>query len=187
MQWWIRAALAISVVSVAMSACGGDDKAPDPAAWASGICAAEQKFATAIIESRDDRDPSSLDLEERKQRAARLGKIEADAAKQLAKELSQLDPPAEAKQYHKALVQKANDTAKAVEAQTAAIEKATTAQQIAAANASAKFEVRGSDTELTAAAATLSDAIIQVLLEQDTCGAAPIPGETAPALPTPSA
>ncbi|MFN8584432.1 MAG: hypothetical protein U0446_03775 [Dehalococcoidia bacterium] len=188
MQWRLGVALTILVISVAMGACGGgDDKPADPATWAAGMCTAEQKFVTAIIESRDNRDPTTLDLQERKERAARLGKIEADAARQLAKDLKAITPPKDAKAYHDALIQQAEDTAKAVDTQVQAINKATTAQQIAVANAEAQFESRGAAQEVRAKGVSLTDDLVEVLLNQEECGRAPIPGEPDQAEPTPSA
>lgn len=187
MQWRIRMALALAIVSMGLAACGGDDKPADPTTWAAGMCTAEQQFLTAIIESRDNRDPSTLELSERKERAARLGKIEADAARQLAKDLEAITPPKDAEAYHKALIQQAKDTAKAVDTQVKAIEKATTAQQIAVANAEAQFETRGAGAEVRAKAVSLTDDLVEVLMTQEECGRAPIPGQPEEAEPTPSA
>jgi len=187
MQWRSRAAFAISVISLALAACGSGEEPDDPATWAAGVCTAEQNFLTAIIDSRDDRDPTTLELAERKERAARLGKIEADAARQLTKDLEALNPPPDAEAYHEALVQQAKDTAKAVETQVKAIEKATTAQQIAVANAEAQFETRGASAEVRAKAVSLTDALIEALTTQEACGRAPIPGEPEAPEPTPAA
>ncbi|MEZ4554347.1 MAG: hypothetical protein AB7L91_00235 [Dehalococcoidia bacterium] len=187
MQWRLRSVLIASIVAMAIVACGGEDEPGDPAAWATGMCTAQQTFLTAIIESRDDLDPTALELGERKERAARLGDIEAAAARQLADDLEGLNPPEGAEEYHKALVQQAKDTAKAVETQVAAIEKATTAQQIAVANAEAQFETRGAAQEVQASAVSLSDDLVDVLLSQEACGRAPIPGEPEQPEPTPAA
>lgn len=187
MQWRLRAALGIAIVSSALMACGGDEEPADPSTWAAGMCTAEQKFLTAIIDSRDNRDPSTLELQERKERAARLGKIEAEAARQLAKDLEAITPPKGAEAYHDALVQQAKDTAKAVETQVKAIEKATTAQQIAVANAEAQFDSRGASAEVRAKAVSLTDDLVDVLATQEECGRAPIPGQPEEAEPTPSA
>lgn len=187
MQWRLRVVIAVSILSMALAACGGEDEPADPATWAAGMCTAQQKFVTAIIESRDNRDPSTLELQERKERAARLGKIEADAARQLARDLKAITPPKEANAYHDALIQQAEDTAKAVDTQVKAIDKATTAQQIAVANAEAQFETRGAGQEVRAKAVSLTDDLIEVLLNQEECGRAPIPGEPEQPEPTPSA
>ncbi len=187
MQWRLRAALGITIMSAALVACGGDEEPADPSTWAAGMCTAQQTFATAIIESRDNRDPSTLELQERKERAARLGKIEAEAARQLAKDLEAITPPKGAEAYHDALIQQAKDTAKAVDTQVKAIEKATTAQQIAVANAEAQFDARGARADVQAKAVSLTDDLIEVLTTQEECGRAPIPGQPEESEPTPSA
>ncbi len=174
------------MMAFALGACGAEAEPADPAEWAAGVCSAEQRFYLAIAESRDNQDPSGLELADRKERATRLGDIEIAAAKQLAEELDAIEPPEDAKKYHEALLTQANDVVKAVEGQLEAIEEATTAQQIAVANASAKFDLQGSTTELTAAAATVPDDIVEVLVSQAECGQAPIPGEPTAPVPTPA-
>ncbi len=73
MHWQLRGGLMVVILSLALSACGSDEEPADPAEWAAGVCNAGQKFADTIANSRDNRDPSSLDLEERKTRAAPTG------------------------------------------------------------------------------------------------------------------
>ena len=185
MRWRLRAGIVIVMLSLTFAACG-DEAAADPTAWAEGVCTAGQKFAQTIEDSRDNRDPSSLDLAERKARAARLGKTEIEAAKQLADDLEAINPPEEARGYHDALIRQSKDLAKAVEAQVEAIEKATTAQQIAVANASARFELQGSNTELQAQAANVPDHLVEALLSQPECGPVPVPGQPEQPVPTPA-
>lgn len=187
MRWQRPAGVIVTMMAFALGACGDEGEPGDPAEWAAGVCTAEQRFYLAIAESRDNRDPSGLELAERKERATRLGDIEITAAKQLAEELEAINPPEGAREYHEALLTQAEDVVKAVEGQLKAIEEATTAQQIAVANASAKFDLQGSNTELTAAAATVPDEIAEVLVTQAECGAAPIPGEPTRPAATPAA
>jgi hypothetical protein len=187
MRWQLRVGLFVALLSLALSACGSDAEAVDGPTWAAGVCGAGTKFSEAILNSRDNEDPSTLDLPERKERAARLGQIESDAAHQFAQDLEAIEPPDGARDYHEALVQLARDIEKAIDNQVDAIEKATTAQQIAVANASAQFELQGSNTEVTTKAATVPDDLVQALLAQDTCGRVPVPGQpTPPATATPS-
>jgi hypothetical protein len=183
MRRQLRVGLVIAVLSLAWASCGGGNAQPaDPAAWAAAVCGAEQQFADAIVNSRDNQDPGSLELAERKDRAVRLGEIERDAAQQLAADLGKVDPPDDAKEFHRALIQNADDLDAAIKTQVEAIGKATTAQQIAVANASAEFEVQASNNDVTAKAAALPDDLVQALGEQQSCGRVPIPG--GPAVPT---
>jgi len=186
MHWGLRAGLVLVALTWTLAACGNDPEPADAAAWAAGVCTAGQKFADAIIESRDVRDPSTLDLPERKERAARLGRIEADAARQLADELDAIEPPEAASEFHDALISRANELAKAIDTQVEAIEKATTAQQIAVANASAKFELQGSNTEVTAKAADVPQELMDALGSQEACGTVPVPGQPTTVIPTPA-
>ena len=186
MHWQLRGGLMVVILSLALSACDSDKELADPAEWAAGFCNAGQRFADTIANSRDDRDPSSLDLEERKARAVRLGRIEIEAARQLTKDLDAIRPPDEAKGYHDALIRRSKDLAKAVEAQVEAIEEATTAQQIAVANASARFELQGSNAEVTAQAANVPDHLVEALVSQPACGQVPVPGVPEQPVPTPA-
>ncbi len=185
MRGVLHAGIVIVLLSFALSACGSEKAQASPDDWAAGVCSAEQKFAEAIANSRDNADPSSLELAARKERAARVGNIEIEAAKQLEKDLDAIEPPKDAKQFHEAIINNARELAKTIETQLDAIDKATTAQQIAVANASAEFDRQGSNTEVTAKAATLTDELIQALTTQPQCGEVPVPGETPAPAPTP--
>jgi hypothetical protein len=174
-------------VALMLGACGEAAEPAEPAEWAAGMCSASERFAQAILESRDEvEDPSSLDLTERKERAARLGEAEIAAAQELADELDAIEPPEDAREFHEALITQANDLVRAIEEQVAAIEEATSAQQIAVANASAQFELQGSRTEVNAAAAGIPDDLVDVLANQPECGQVPVPGEPTPVVPTPA-
>ena len=188
----IRGALLAAIVALLLAsaaACGdGDDaEAVDLPTWASRVCEAGQRFADAIEASRDDRNPQSLPLEERKERAVRLGRAEIDAAKALGKDLRALEPPEEAREFHRAMIRNADELAAAVEEQIDAIAKATAAQQIGVANASVRFRLDGSDRELEAAANLMPDSVVAALANEQACGQVPVPGETpTPVRPTPS-
>lgn len=192
----LGATLAVLLLLLA-AACGDDDDGDsggasgsggggDPAKWAEQMCSAEAAFAKTIAESRDNRDPSSLDLSERKTRAVRLGRVEIDAAKQLVKELRRIKPPNDAKKFHDALIAQANETAEAIEEQVKAIEKANAPQQIAIANAETQFRLQGSTQEVVAASADLPDEIIEAIVDQEQCGVPGVPGGP-DSVPTPSA
>ena len=179
--------LALTALALVLAACGSAAKALDVPTWAARTCEAEQRFTETIAASRDSLDPQALELDERKQRAERLGRTEIDAAKRLGEELRAIKPPEEARKYHEALVAHTDELVEAVEEQVDAIKNATAAQQIGVANASARFRLDGSQRELTARASELPDAVVQALTDAPACGAVPIPGETPPAVPTPSA
>jgi hypothetical protein len=181
MRWQLRVGLFVALASLALNACGSEAEAVDGPTWASGVCAAGAKFAAAIVNSRDNEDPSSLELAERKERAAHLGQIESDAAHRFAEDLDAIEPPDAARDYHQAITQLARDIEKAVDHQVDAIQKATTPQQVAVANASAQFELQGSNAEVTAAGAKLPNDLVQALSAQDDCGRVPVPGVPTPA------
>lgn len=188
MHSWLRVGLVLAIVSLGLTACSEDAEAVSVPEWASGVCSAQSKFTTAIGDSRDSvEDPSSLELAARKERAARLGEAEIAAVKQMRADYEAITPPAEVREYHKALIADAKEFAEELEVQVKAIEKATTAQQIAVANASIRFAREGSQTELRAKAADVSQDIIDVFADQEACGGGTLPGETATPGATPSA
>ncbi|MBM4415477.1 MAG: hypothetical protein FJ035_04330 [Chloroflexi bacterium] len=158
-----------------------DDDPPPPASvpdWAARVCGAQNAFVRAIVESRDERDPQSLELEARKQRAAALGRAEIAAAQALERELRAFTPPEAARAYHEALVAQAKETARFVQEQVDAIAKATAAQQIAVANAQARSQQRGAAQAATASAVELPEHVVQALASEPNCsgiGAAPTP------------
>ena len=160
-----------------------DDHTPPPASvpeWAARVCGAQNAFVQALIDSRDDRDPQSLELEARKQRAAALGRAEIAAAQTLERELRAFSPPEAARAYHEALIAQAQETARFVQEQIDAIAKATAPQQIAVANAQARFQQQGAEQAVTASGAVLPDHVVQALASEPNCA-----GVDAP--PTPSA
>ena len=188
MQWQRRVGLVVAILTLGLAACSEDASPAAPAEWAAGLCTAEQKFTEAIIASRDDvDDPSSLDLAARKDRVAKLGEAEIAASLQLQKDLEAIEPPADARDYHKALIAQAKDLAAAVKVQVEAIKKATTAQQIAVANASARFASQGGQTDVTAKAATVPQDLRDAIANQPECGVTPLPGTSPTPLATPSA
>jgi hypothetical protein len=186
-RWPLLAAAAALLLAAGLAALlttrlrGEDEPRPASAAdWAARLCDAQAAFGRAILDSRDDRDPQSLELEARKARAAALGRAEVAAAKQLARELRAITPPESARAYHDALIAQAEETARLVQEQVDAIAKATAPQQIAIANAQARFQQQGASQEVRAAEADLPEHLVQALVSEPRCGA----GQEA--LPTPA-
>lgn len=164
------------VVVVAFPPDGGRAARPvDLATWAATSCGATATFGETILRSRDNIEPSTLELVARKERAARLGTIEVEAATRMAEELHAISPPDAVAVYHRALTASAEEYAATAREQIGIIAKAANAQQIAVANASARFRLSGADQNVTAAAAGLAP-----LRAEPSCGqrpgAQPTPG-----------
>jgi hypothetical protein len=144
--------------------------------WAATICAAGEKYVTSITSGADQIDPSTLELAARKDRAARLGKLQVDSARGLADSLKSVIPPEPALAYHNALIASAEDYIGAIDEQSAAIAKAAGEQQIAVANAQARFRLQANDQEVAALAVNLSSEVVTALEKQPGCGPQPVPG-----------
>lgn len=188
MQWLLRTiagALMVAgialVVVVAFPPGGGRSTRPlDLPAWAAASCGATAAFGETILKSRDNIEPSTLELAARKERAARLGKIEGEASTRLAKDLREITPPDAAAGYHRALIMSAEEYAATASEQLGIIAKAANAPQIAVANVSARFRLSGADQNVTAAASNLPPAALAALRAEPRCGmrpgAQPAPG-----------
>jgi hypothetical protein len=179
MTWTVRivlAAVGILAVAALFLRFGAVQRmrAPKPLdlpGWASATCGATEAFENAMRSTRDNIDPQTLDLAARKERAQKVGKGEIEAARNLAKALREVNAPDAVEKYHRALTANADEYAAAVTEQVAAIAKAANAQQIAVANASARFRLQSSDQEVNAAAAELPRAALDALRAEPKCHA----------------
>jgi hypothetical protein len=185
----VTAAVAAAVVVAAVLAgflvmrLRGPGGAPvDVATWAQRMCAAEGAYAAAIAKTNDNVDPTTLDLQVRKQRADRIGKAEIDAALHVAKALQAFTPPESVRAFHQALIHDAEEEAAATREQLDAIARATTPQQIVLANVQVRFRRDASAQNLGAAAEGLTPDVLQVIGSQPGCVGAPVPGAP-PAVP----
>jgi hypothetical protein len=155
--------------------------------WAATICAAGETYVGTIATGADQVDPATLELAARKERAARLGRLQVESARALVTALRTVVPPEPALAYHNALIASAEQYIKAIEEQSAAIAKAASAQQIAVANAQARFELQANDREVAAIAANLSPQVSTALEKQPGCGPQPgAPGIAPPGGARPS-
>ena len=189
MQWRLRIIVgAISIAALAAIILGvwtmRQMRAPQPVdipTWASTVCGATATFGETLVRVRDSVDPSTLDLAARKARAARIGKAELEASKRFAADLDAVRPPDAVTAYHAALLASANEYAKTTEEQLDVVAKAANAQQIAVANASARFRLSGADQNVAAAGNNLPPAALAALRDEPKCGpsrpgAPPTPG-----------
>ena len=99
----------------------------------------------------------------------------------LAADLDAVRPPDAVTAYHAALLASANEYAKTTEEQLDVVAKAANAQQIAVANASARFRLSGADQNVAAAGNNLPPAALAALRDEPKCGpsrpgAPPTPG-----------
>lgn len=155
---------------------GSAGKRVDLDTWAATICDAGAKYVGSITSGADQIDPTTLALAARKERAARLGKLQVESARELTKALRTVVPPEAALAYHNALITSAEDYIGAIDEQSAAIAKAVGEQQIAVANAQARFRLQANDQEVAALAVNLSPQVVTALEKQPGCGPQPVPG-----------
>lgn len=141
--------------------------------WAATVCAAGEVYVRSIAAGADQVDPATLELAARKDRAARLGKVQVDSARTLLTALRTVVPPEPALAYHNALIASAEDYIDAIEEQSKAIAAAAGAQQIAVANAQARFRLEANDREVGAIAVNLDPQVVAALEAQPGCGPQP--------------
>jgi hypothetical protein len=155
--------------------------------WAATICAAGETYVQTITGAVSPVDPTTLELTARKANAAKLGKVQVDAARALVAALRTVVPPEPALAYHKALITSAEDYIGAIDEQSAAIAAAASAQQIAVANAQARFRLQANDREVAAIGVNLSPQVTAALQKQPGCGPQPgAPGIAPPGGARPS-
>jgi hypothetical protein len=141
--------------------------------WAATVCTAGEAYVRSITAGADQIDPASLELTARKDRAAKLGKVQVDSARALVTALRTVSPPEPALAYHRALIASAEDYIDAIDEQSKAIAAAAGAQQIAVANAQARFRLEANDREVAAIAVNLDPQVTAALERQPGCGPQP--------------
>ena len=160
---------------IAYRALGPHAKAVDLPAWADTICTAQATYARAFLGALDNIDPNTLELEARKARATRLDNTELEATQGLQTALQGVKPPAAAETYHKALLADVEQEIIATKEHLDAVAKATTAQQIAVANASVQFRRDSSSQDLTAALESVPPDVANALQQTPSCQNIPVP------------
>lgn len=149
--------------------------------WAATTCVAGVTYVRSITAGADQIDPAALELGARKDRAAKLGKVQVDSARALVAALRTVIPPEPARAYHEALIASAEDYIGAIDEQSAAIAAAAGAQQIAVANVQARFRLEANDREVAALAVNLDPQVTAALEKQPLCGPQPgAPGNAPP-------
>jgi hypothetical protein len=154
--------------------------------WADRMCGADLTYGEAIFGIIDGIDPSTLEISVRKERAARIGKVQIDAASARAATLREMKPPEPARVLHEAIIRASDEEADATREQLDAVAKATSPQQFAVANSNARFRRDNSAQDLDAAFAGLGQDVQAAIENAEKCNQTPVPGEIPPA-PTPSA
>lgn len=149
----------------------------DAAGWAQRFCTAEAKYAETLTPAFDSLDPTTLDIEARKQRADRIGKAQIQAATEVAKALKAITPPEAARTFHEARTRDAEEEATSTREQLDAIAKATSAQQFVLANAQVRFRRDSSAQNLAAAAQALPPDVVAALDAEPACRQATPPGQ----------
>ncbi len=160
-------------------------KAVDLATWADRMCGADLAYSQAILGAVDGVSPQSLELEARKQRGARIGKVQVDAATAMLAALKAMQPPEAARVLHEALVREKEEELAATVEQLEAVAKASTAQQIAVANANVRFRRESQDQNTSAALANLGADVQAALKGAPNCNRTP--GAPPPVAPAPGA
>lgn len=156
--------LAVPALALLLLACGSDDDdegsaavaaggggvsaaAPTPtplptlsvedqavAAWAERVCNVSNRFAISFRASGDPRDPRTLELEPRKQRAEAMFPVQIEAVTLALRELERVEPPQRTADLHAMLRQTYRDLLGALDEQWDVIRAAQSTEQIATSN-----------------------------------------------------
>ena len=102
--------------------------------WAQAMCSLHSEFAARAAALADGIDPTTLDLEQRKARYQRIGPRQVGLYADVARALSQLDPPAGASFFHQALLLQVRGLSAALERQGGLVDAASTTAEIDATN-----------------------------------------------------
>ena len=104
------------------------------AAWGSTICGVTDAFALDYLASGDPRDPTELELQPRKDRAAAMFPTQHDAVREASSALEDVEPPRRTAELHRLLLATYYELGEALEEQEQLIAQATTTDEIAASN-----------------------------------------------------
>jgi len=104
------------------------------AAWGRQVCAAASAFTVDFLRSGDSQDPSALELEARKERAAAMFPVQYDAVRRAANILEAIDPPQRTSELHRLLLTTYRDLEAALREQEEIIAEATSPEEIADSN-----------------------------------------------------
>lgn len=104
------------------------------AAWGRQVCAAASAFTVDFLASGDSQDPSELDLEARKDRAAAMFPVQYDAVRRAANILEAIEPPQRTVELHRLLLTTYRDLEAALREQEEIIAEATSPEEIADSN-----------------------------------------------------
>ena len=153
------------------------DPFPDHARWAAAVCSIADDVLQAERALRDNLDPSTLSIDERKGRAARIAQQLVPAYMNAAAELSSVESPSEdTSRYVSALADQAEALAEALEDSAALIAAATTATEIEAANARVDSALETGNLKVREAAGTLTIAAVAALEGPTQCGSVRLAG-----------
>ncbi len=104
------------------------------AAWGRQVCAAASAFTVDFLASGDSQDPSELNLEARKDRAAAMFPVQYSAVSRAANILEAVDPPQRTAELHRLLLTTYRNLGAALEEQEEIIAEATSAAEITDSN-----------------------------------------------------
>ncbi len=102
--------------------------------WAQAMCSLQSEFEARAAALADGIDPTTLDLEQRKARYRRIGPRQVGLYADVARALSQLDPPAGASFFHQAVLLQVRGLSAALERQGGLVDAASTTAEIDATN-----------------------------------------------------
>ncbi len=102
--------------------------------WAQAMCSLQSEFEARAAALADGIDPTTLDLEQRKARYRRIGPRQVGLYADVARALSQLDPPAGASFLHQAVLLQVRGLSAALERQAGLVDAASTTAEIDATN-----------------------------------------------------
>ena len=136
---------AASVVSAASSGVTTSTPTPSPtgalegeeleiAIWGQEVCGVARAFALDFLASGDPREPGSLDLAARKQRAAAMFPVQIDVVGEALAHLDEIEAPERTAEFHALLQQTYQELRDALVEQEVVVRDATTHEEIAESN-----------------------------------------------------
>jgi hypothetical protein len=148
---------------------GGRAEAVDLPTWAHRVCTASTTYERTMLGVADNIDPTTLPLDERKERAERISNAQIEAAQAMAQELRALRPPESARPLHEAILRGKEEEVEATREQLEAVRRATDPQQIAVANANTRFRLQNAAMSADAAVQSAGEEVQVVLRDTPAC------------------